>query len=92
MVYWKLDKYVHSNNNCQGHLYLGNNGKIICAKCGDYKTITYWKLISNSDQLMLESSNEMQNIDMTIAGSIIAKAGLQWFNQFTKTIMEYSKK
>lgn len=92
VVYWKLDKYVHSNNNCQGHLYLGNNGKIICAKCGDYKTITYWKLISNSDQLMLESSNEMQNIDMTIAGSIIAKAGLQWLNQFTKTIMEYSKK
>ena len=84
VVYHKLDKYIHGDNECNGHLYVGDNAEIVCEKCGEIKHASYWKQESkeNGDAFkILNCTNSIQDINTAIVGSVVSKAGLEWFGR-----------
>lgn len=84
VVYHKLDKYIHGDNECNGHLYVGDNAEMVCGKCGEIKHANYWKQESkeNGDAFkVLNCTNSIQDINTAIVGSVVSKAGLEWFGR-----------
>lgn len=84
VVYYKLDNYIHGDNECNGHLYVGDSAEIFCGKCGKIKHANYWKQESkvNGDaSKILNCTSSVQDINTTIVGSVVSKAGLEWFGR-----------
>ena len=83
VVYHKLDKYIHGDHECNGYLYVGDNAEIVCGKCGEINSIYYWKQESSGNDIIktLKCMNIIQEINTTIVGSVVSKAGLEWFNR-----------
>lgn len=87
-THWK-----HSNDNCGGDLYIGNDGNFMCGKCGAKKPASYWRpLCSRHDgvscnSMICESQQIGTSHAVSLASQMMAStAGIDWFQDFISNI------
>ena len=65
----------HEENGCRGEMYLGNNGILICGKCGEKK------IVQHSQQIRLVAADIIQKEDVDT----------QWFIELLASINNLNK-
>lgn len=68
VVYYKVVNHNHSNNGCNGCIYIGHNAHLICGKCGIERILKF---------------EEIRGWAMTEAGNITVRAGVKWLRKFS---------
>ncbi len=91
-TYWS-----HRNNNCNGHVYVGENGTFLCPICGVNSNIFNWKILCpncENDETITSALLETGHKDISfgsivaMCGQIVQATGLAWL----QTCMENLKK
>lgn len=92
VVYYKIDNYIHSDNDCNGPLYVGDNAEIVCGKCGKKNSIKHWRVISdsliNKTGLLSCCDVEDNDVNILIIAGVIAKSSVAWLNRFLSVISD----
>lgn len=82
-------------DNCGGNIFLGDNAKCICDKCGAIAPISEWEIVETSDEkiaytrISKETSGEYDmGQALLIGGETTTVAGIKWLNRFTNSLMQ----
>lgn len=94
-IYHYLAHSVHSDNNCGGRIYLGDNAQLVCGKCGKKKDGRYWKreLAPNSSaNKQWYCTDGVQDAEIIISEgqNITDIAGLSWLQKFTESLINHN--
>lgn len=81
--------------NCSGNLFLGDNAKCLCDKCGAMAPIHKWEIVETSDDKIsyaqiCKDANRQLDLQkaLDIAAEITTVAGVKWLNKFTDSLMK----
>lgn len=79
--------WTHSDNNCNGDVYVGDNAYYKCTKCGRSAHVLEWKCScpthSNSpDNFIGAGAVSSATEAVTIAGQLVEVAGITWLQSF----------
>ncbi len=81
--------------NCGGNIFLGDNAKCICDKCGAIAPISKWEIVETSDDKVAyvhicKELNKQFDVGkaLLIGGEITKVAGVKWLNKFTDSLMK----
>ena len=91
---------THANNNCNGDMYIGDNGHYCCSKCGSNSNILKWNLegcdhINNIEIAQNIQLRELTNpnkehmslpIAMGIAGQLVQRTGIEWLQRYMRSV------
>lgn len=90
--YWS-----HCNNNCNGHIYIGDNGTLLCPKCGVNSRILNWRILCpqcNHDDSTVSTLEEVSDEGMqyihavAMSSAMVQKTGIAWLQTFLSSFMK----
>lgn len=85
-AYWS-----HFNNNCNGLVYIGDNGTLLCPKCGANNNLHHWKVLcpncENDETItpaLLETEYEEMSFGSIVGmcGQMVQATGIAWLQKF----------
>lgn len=91
-ILWK-----HGDDDCNGNIYLGDNGMLYCRKCSQYKSLLHVSFAENN-RIRFNTENKIAHSDkdlikaLVISGSMANLGGLDWLEKVIVAIRESPKK
>lgn len=91
-LYWS-----HHNDNCNGLIYIGDNGTLLCPKCGVNNNILNWKVLCpncKKDETitpaLLETECEGMSFGSIVGmcGQMVQETGLAWLQTFLRSCIK----
>ncbi len=88
-TYW-----FHFNNNCNGRVYIGDNGTLLCHKCGVNSHILNWKILCPNCEkdetvtpALLETECEGMSFGSIVGmcGQMVQATGLAWLHTLLRS-------
>ena len=81
--------WLHSDDDCNGQLYIGDNGVILCGKCGKKQHVTYCSFNAGQQKYVLSFVGQNKPdvpFVLGIVSSMAVKTGIEWLNKCINSI------
>lgn len=90
----QITSWQHTDEGCNGDLYLGSNGMLLCGKCGKKQKITLCSYIDSVDGngfSFTDSNVPAFSFIVGLASGMAQKTGVEWLSEFLKNVESTNK-
>lgn len=90
----QITSWHHTDDGCNGDLYLGSNGMLLCGKCGKKRKISlcsHTSFINGNGFSFTNSEVPTSNFIIGLASGMAQKTGVAWLSEFLKNIESTNK-